>query len=108
VVEPLTTDEVREVFTAAAPAFKEPYVGRKLRGAFVAAGFVDVTVEVQVLQDDEGGFRGIVESMLRYGRAFERISDDRSAEVLASLDRAIADGTYLAVVPQFVVTGTSP
>ena len=56
VVEPLTTDEVREVFTAAAPAFKEPYVGRKLRGAFVAAGFVDVTVEVQVLQEDEGGF----------------------------------------------------
>jgi arsenite methyltransferase len=108
VVEPLTPDEVREVFTAAAPAFKEPYVGRKLRGAFIAAGFVDVTVEVQVLQDDEGAFRGIVESMLRYGRTFGRVSDDRTAAVLEKLDRAIGDGTYLAIVPQFVVSGTAP
>ena len=108
VVEPLTPDEVREVFTAGAPSFREPYVGRKLRGAFVSAGFIDVTVEVQVLQDDVGVFRGIVENMLRNGRTFERISDDRSAGVLACLDGAIADGTYLAVVPQFVVTGTAP
>lgn len=54
VVEPLTPDEVCEVFTAAAPAFREPYVGRKLRGPFVSAGFRDVTVEVQVLPADGG------------------------------------------------------
>ena len=37
---------------------------RKLRGALVAVGFIDVSVEVQVLIDDEGGFRGVLESML--------------------------------------------
>jgi len=108
IVEPLTADEVREVFTAAAPAFNEPYVGRKLRGALVAAGFVDVTVEVQVLIDDQGGFRGIVESMLRYARTFDRITETRAAEVLTRIDEAIADGTYLAIVPQFVVTAGKP
>jgi SAM-dependent methyltransferase len=108
VIEPLTPDEVREVFTAAAPAFKEPYVGRKLRGEFVAVGFSDVTVEVQVLQDEQGGFRGIIESMLGYAQTFERISKARAADVLGCLDEAIAEGTYLAIVPQFVVSGTAP
>jgi hypothetical protein len=46
--------------------------------------------------------------MLRYARTFDRITETRAAEVLTRIDEAIADGTYLAIVPQFVVTAGKP
>ena len=42
VVEPLSAAEVAELFDAAAPAFREPNVGRKLRGAYRRAGLDQV------------------------------------------------------------------
>lgn len=108
VVEPFTPAEVREIFDAAAPAFKDPNIGRKLRAAFVRAGYVDVTVQVVTSVDTRGHLRTVVENMLGYGLAFGRMNEDRAAQLRHRLDAAITDGTFMAVLPQWWVTGTKP
>ncbi|MGF1595724.1 MAG: methyltransferase domain-containing protein [Acidimicrobiales bacterium] len=108
VIEPLTPAEVTELFDAAAPAFREPNVGRKLRAAYLRAGFVDVDVDVTASVDTTGFMRGVIENMLGYGLEFGRMSEARAAEVRRKVDGGIADGTYLAVLPQWWVTGTRP
>jgi ubiquinone/menaquinone biosynthesis C-methylase UbiE len=104
-IEPLAPDEVRELFAAAAPAFKEPFIGRKLRALFRAAGLRDVRVDVVASPDDKGHLRPVVENMLGYARKFGTMSEARCAELRARVDAAIASGDYLAVLPQFLVRG---
>jgi SAM-dependent methyltransferase len=106
VVEPLSPDEVTDLFRAAAPAFREPFIGRKLRAAFGAAGLTDVQVNVVAATDAAGRTRGILENMVNYGLTFGRLTAERATELRTRLDAAIADGTFLVVLPQFVVTGT--
>ena len=106
VIEPLTPAEVAELFDAAAPAFKEPNVGRKLRAAYLRAGFDEVDVAVTAAVDTAGRMRTVVENMLGYGRKFDRITEARATELRDRVDSAIADGTFLAVLPQWWVTGT--
>lgn len=106
IAEPLSADEIREVFTAASHAFREPLIGRKLRGAFLTAGFTDVAVNVFALADVEGMMRGVLDNMFRYGLEGGRLSEARAGELRQRLDDAQADGSYMVVVPQFIVTGT--
>ncbi|MBM4382906.1 MAG: methyltransferase domain-containing protein [Deltaproteobacteria bacterium] len=107
-IEPLTPDETRELFTAAAPAFREPLIGRKLRAAFRRAGFRDVQVDIAASADDKGFMRPIVENMLGYAKKFGTMSEARAAELGAKVESAIASGEYLGVLPQFVVRGVRP
>ncbi|MBM3684794.1 MAG: methyltransferase domain-containing protein [Actinobacteria bacterium] len=106
VVEPLDVSEVREIFEAAAPAFKEPNVGRKLRNAYRRAGLVDVKVDVAVTPDTRGTLRGVIENMLGYGTKFGRMSDARAVELRGRLDAAIADGDFFMALPQWWVRGS--
>ncbi len=106
VVEPLDVAEVRELFDAASPAFKEPNVGRKLRNAYRRAGLVDVKVDVSVTPDTRGTLRGVLENMLGYGTKFGRMTDARADELRARLDTAIADGDFFMALPQWWVRGT--
>ena len=97
-----------EIFDAAAPAFREPNVGRKLRAAFRRAGLDSVEVDVAAAVDTDGRLRTVVENMLGYGLRFGRIERERASELLDRLDRAIAEGSFLAVLPQWWVRGTKP
>ena len=106
-IEPLTPDETRELFAAAAPAFREPLIGRKLRGLFRGAGFRDVQVDLAASADDKGFMRPIVENMLGYAKKFGTMSEARAAELRARVETAIASGEYLGVLPQFVVRGVT-
>jgi ubiquinone/menaquinone biosynthesis C-methylase UbiE len=93
VIEPLTPDEVRELFDAAAPAFKEPNVGRKLPAAFRRAGLAEVRTQITTFPDETGMLRGVVENMLGYGKAFGRITPERAEELAAKVDAGIAART---------------
>lgn len=106
VVEPLDVAEVRELFDAASPAFKEPNVGRKLRNAYRRAGLVDVKVDVAVTPDTRGTLRGVLENMLGYGTKFGRMTDARADELRARVDTAITDGDFFMALPQWWVRGT--
>ena len=105
VIEPLAPSEVTELFEAAAPAFREPFVGRKLRSAYLQAGFTDVQVTITAGVDTSGHLRGVIENMLGYATRFERMTAVRAAELRAKVDDALAAGLFLAVLPQWWVTG---
>jgi len=63
-VEPWSADEVREVFGGAAPAFREPNIGRKLRAGFRKAGFTEINVEIRANPDTGGQLRGVIGNMV--------------------------------------------
>ncbi|MPY93346.1 MAG: methyltransferase domain-containing protein [Acidimicrobiia bacterium] len=105
VIEPLEPAEVIELFSAAAPAFREPFMGRRLRGAFRGAGFAEVSLNVVPTVDSKGALRPAIDNWLGYGTRFGRMSEARAAELSGRVDTALAEGDYLLVLPQFWVTG---
>lgn len=107
-LHPWTPSETTEVFSAAAPAFKEPLIGRKLKGLMEQAGFVDVVVEVRANVDSTGQLRAVAQNMLDYGLQFNNLTASTAAELRVKIDNAIETGEFLAVLPQFVVTGVKP
>ncbi len=106
VIEPLSPAEATELFEAAAPAFKEPYVGGKLISAFRRAGFADVRIDVTASPDPVGHMRGVIENMLGHGTRFGRMSEARAVELRSRIDEALVEGSYLAVLPQWWARGT--
>lgn len=108
IVNPLTAAEVVELFAAAAPAFKDPNIGRHLPAAFRRAGLADVKTKITTAVDERGQMRGVVENMLGYGTRFGAMTEARAAELRAKVDHGVTDGTYLAALPQWWVTGTKP
>ncbi len=105
VVEPLEPSEVAELFNAAGPAFKDPYIGRHLRGHLATAGFEGIKVDVGVFVDTAGRLRSVVANMIGYARRFDRLTAERADEFDARLDAAVADGSFMAVLPQWWVRG---
>jgi ubiquinone/menaquinone biosynthesis C-methylase UbiE len=108
VAEPLSPSEVRELFDAAAPAFRDPFIGRRLRQAMRTAGLVDVQTTVLAMPDVTGVLRGVLENMLGHALRFGRMAQSRIDELRDRLDAALADGSYMVVQPVFVCTGTRP
>lgn len=106
IVEPWGKATVDRFFEAAAPAFREPYVGRRLPGALTRAGFRDVEVRLLPIVDRDGRLMSVLRNMQSYIRTFATMPETDVAELLAQAERAIADGTYFACLPQFLVTAT--
>jgi len=106
-VEPLGAEAIAELFAAARIAYKTPLIGRKLYGALRAAGFADVRVQILASADTRGHFAPIVTNMAAYARASGLLRSETIDRLLVSLDTALKDGTYLLVLPQFLVTGTA-
>jgi ubiquinone/menaquinone biosynthesis C-methylase UbiE len=105
VVEPIGPEPIAELFAAAAMAYKTPLVGRKLYNAMRDAGFRDVRLQIVASADTRGHFSPIVRNMAAYARESGRLEPAKIDAVLAALERALADGSYLLVLPQFLVTG---
>jgi ubiquinone/menaquinone biosynthesis C-methylase UbiE len=105
-VEPLGTEAIGELFAAASIAYRTPLIGRKLHGAMKASGFVDVKVQILASADTRGHFSPIVLNMASYARASGRMDPAKIDRLLEALKRSLQDGTYLLVLPQFLVTGT--
>ena len=105
VAEPVDRVEWRAFVDAAAHACRHADMGRRLHGAFVAAGFEHVAVQVVARADTGGRLMGMVRNMGRYARESGRIAPARVERIVGGLERALAAGRYLAVSPQFVVTG---
>src|SRR5205085_496582 len=64
-------------------------------------GSVDCAIAKNVLE-----YAPIVVNMAGYARESGRMDDARIDRLLAELQAAITDGSYLLVLPQFLVTGT--
>jgi hypothetical protein len=96
-----------ELFAAAAPAYRTPLIGRKLYGALRAAGFSDVKVQILASADTKGRMSPIVSNMLGYARASGRLSQPTLDSLARDLKQSLSDGTFLLILPQFLVTGSA-
>jgi SAM-dependent methyltransferase len=87
-------------------AIKEPRIGRRLRGIFLEAGLAELRTEI-VAGADVGGrsLPMLKASFARYARDSGRVSAEDIARWLEMLERAIARGRFMFVLPQFVVRG---
>ena len=108
IVEPWGKESTERFFDAAAPAFREPHIGRRLRGLLVDAGFTDVQVTIRAGVDTEGGSLLVLRNMATYARTFDAAAGERADRLLVRAERAIAEGRYLYSLPQFQVTALRP
>src|SRR5208282_1454811 len=87
-------------------AIKEPQIGRQLYRLFHAAGLDDVKVEIHAGADIAGRSLPMLKaSFARYARDSGRIAAVEVEGWFADIDRAVAAGSFLFVLPQFVVRG---
>lgn len=103
-LEPLG-DRFASVMDAAAIAFRTPLVARQAYGLFRRAGFREVEVRILASADTRGALAGVWRNMAGYARTSGRLAEADIAAFVAALEQAIEDQTYLAVLPQFLVTG---
>lgn len=103
-VEPIGVERTAEIFEAARMAYHTPLIGRRLYGALRGSGFDEVTVKVFGMADTRGHLSTALFNMASYAR-----QAGLSAAVVdrfeADLRESIEAGTYLFVLPQFLVTG---
>lgn len=108
VVEPWGKDAVDRFFAAAAPAFREPCIGRKAAGALARAGLTDVGVTVVPIVDREGRAMHVLTNMAGYIRELGTLPEADVADLLGRAAAGAQDGSYLFCLPQFLVTGSRP
>lgn len=106
VVEPIGPERVAQLFAAASVAYRTPLIGRKLYGLMRDAGFSEVHVRVNTGADTRGHFSPILFNMASYARSSGSLDETTIDTLLEDLKRALHDGSYLLVLPQFVVTGS--
>lgn len=98
-------DRFARIMSAAAVAFRTPLIGRSLYGMFRRAGFADVRVQVLAAADTTGALRGVLQNMAGYALTSGKVGQADVDAFIADVERALNDETYLAVLPQFLVTG---
>ena len=108
IVEPWGRERTERFFRAAAPAFKTPEMGRRLRAELVDAGFEDVDVGIRAGADTAGGSLAVLRNMASYAGTFDALPAAEILALLAEAEAAVEAGRYLFSLPQFVVTGQRP
>ena len=106
-VEPLGPERIAELFSAARVAYRTPLIGRKLYGLMRVAGYREARVQVLAGADTRGHFAAVVFNMASYARASGRLNPAAIDRLTEDLRAAIEEGTYLLVLPQFLVTGVA-
>jgi SAM-dependent methyltransferase len=103
-VEPVPSADWSALIEAASWAWPWPEMGRGLYGRARQAGFDRVAVQVLTRSDTDGRLQGMIETVAGYARQSGTLEAPRIDALLATVRRALAEGTYLAIAPQFVVT----
>jgi len=93
------------IMAAAGVAFRTPLIGRSLYGMFRRAGFRDIRVKVLANADTTGALSSVLRNMASYARTSGQIDAAEIDAFIDDVDRALESQTYLAVLPQFLVTG---
>ena len=104
VLEPLG-ERFTRLMSAASIAFRTPLIARNLYSIFRRTGFGEIQVRILASADTSGGLRGVIANMASYARTSGRIDESEIDALLEDVDKALSEETYLAVLPQFLVTG---
>jgi len=105
VVQPWHKTVVDEFFSAAAAAFNEPYIGRRIAGDLSGLGFSDVTVTLSPFVDQGGRGLHVLRNMAGYIETFGSMPMPRVNELLGQVEQALQDNRFLFCLPQFLVVG---
>ena len=57
--------------------------------------------------DTDGRLLGMIRTVIGYARDSGAVAPGTLDAILDTIERAMADGTYLALAPQFLVTATA-
>ena len=104
VIEPVPAADWSALVSAASRGCRTPDIGRKLRAFLRHAGFSAVDVQLVARPDTEGRLLPMIETIADYARGSGEISDAKIDKILFNIEQARADGNYLFLAPQFVVT----
>ena len=104
-VEPLG-DDWRTMIEAGRWAWRIPEIGRKLYGIARQAGFSKVELQVLTKPDLDGRLLAMIKTVADYARESGALSPMRIDAMLETVERSLAEGSYLAITPQFLVTAT--
>jgi ubiquinone/menaquinone biosynthesis C-methylase UbiE len=104
IVEPWPKSIVDEFFAAAAPAFNEPFIGRRVAGELAKAGFGPVTVRLSPFVDQQGRGLNVLRNMASYINTFDTMPAERVSALLGEVEAALNEGRFLFCLPQFLVT----
>jgi SAM-dependent methyltransferase len=99
-------EQWRALVAAASWAWRTPDIARKLHGIARRARLSKVSLEVQTKPDTEGRLLGMIRTVADYARDSTQLEPARIDAALELIQRSLADGTFLAIAPQFVVTAT--
>jgi ubiquinone/menaquinone biosynthesis C-methylase UbiE len=105
-VEPVPTIEWRALIEAASWAWSRPEIGRQLHGIARQAGFDKISLQILTSPDTDGRLLGMIQTVAGYARERGDMDGPRIDAILETVEAAIANGTYLAISPQFIVTAT--
>lgn len=92
------------ILEAAIWAWPIPDIGRKLYGIARHADFSSVALQVLTKPDTDGRLLGMIKTVAGYARESGAVGRAQVDAMLQAVERALAEETYLAVTPQFVVT----
>ncbi len=104
--DPIDVADWRAVLDAGIHAFRTPAIGRKMYGIAMQAGFTDVAVEVIAAPDTSGRMLNFIKNMAGYAREGGGHDEAIVSRVVDAASKAVADGTFFALNPQFLVTAT--
>jgi ubiquinone/menaquinone biosynthesis C-methylase UbiE len=106
VVEPVRPRDWMALVEAASYACRTPDIGRKLYSMLVHAGFRDIQLQVIARPDIDGRLLPMIRNMAAYARGSGQMAEHEVDEILGLIESGLAQRTYMALAPQFVVTAT--
>ncbi len=105
IVQPWDKATVDRFFAAAAPAFNEPYIGRRISGDLAAAGLHSVKVSLSPFVDQSGRGLHVLRNMAGYINTFGTLPEAEVDELLGQAEAALEAQRFLFCLPQFLVVG---
>ncbi len=104
--DPVSPEDWRIVLDSALHAFRTPAIGRKMRGFALEAGYTDVQVQVIANPETTGRMFNFIQNMAGYAREGGQHDEETVQRVVDIASRAVEDGTFFSLNPQFLVTAT--
>lgn len=104
IVQPWDKAQVDGFFQAAAPAFNEPFIGRKVPGLLHDAGLAEVKVRLSPYVDQAGRGLNVLKNMAGYIATFDTLPQTEVASLMEAATQALDDGKFLFCLPQFLIT----
>jgi ubiquinone/menaquinone biosynthesis C-methylase UbiE len=102
-VEPLGQEKLQELLSFAQCAYNTPNIGRVLYSEMKKTGFSDVRVKIMASADTKGRLLPVLNNFIGYAKV-GGMQPDRADALLEEIKASVSAGTFLMVLPQFIVS----